>query len=555
MGTTAAEAASALGRAFAGGAGAADILRERGILQLIRDFKGIDDLTKLTLPEFRKAIEETLLDPASGIAGATDKLAKTTVGMMSNLSDSFTRMSAAFGDLINIKGQMTFLTKTFTALKDFFVELNKTDFDKIKELNESLEIKDVGSIDEISNSLLRYKLLEKEIGDDKTLVESREKLKNTEKSLLDVLNRKALIEANNALTYNKQSLEKENKEERFFSRLRKRLFEEIALFGKLKEARNEVVQEVLNVPGAAFAGGIGAEVFALPKLEVRGLLPSFDEMGEPFKVFGKNLEDKLKQTIMNIDNQAAIEELRRILDLEQEFEKLVNDAQSMNLAFREQMFSEHFDKILNMSTKNLEARKNAELQTLRDTDAFRNASSEERESMEKDALKQFQSRQKMLFRLNQLNEIAKVVMSTHAAISDATLMISKLKIAANFYKGTGNFAMEKLAKSQIPGMVQQIGFSKASAAAQVGIIAGQQAPAFARGGSFTTEGEQFIKVGDNSGGRERVEITPLSSPDFGDAGGGSSINVNIMGNVIGTQEFVRDSLLPEIENSIRRNLA
>jgi hypothetical protein len=37
MGTTATEAASALGRAFAGGAGAADILRERGILQLIKD--------------------------------------------------------------------------------------------------------------------------------------------------------------------------------------------------------------------------------------------------------------------------------------------------------------------------------------------------------------------------------------------------------------------------------------------------------------------------------------------------------------------------------------
>ena len=66
---------------------------------------------------------------------------------------------------------------------------------------------------------------------------------------------------------------------------------------------------------------------------------------------------------------------------------------------------------------------------------------------------------------------------------------------------------------------------------------------------------QFIRVGDNPGGRERVDITPLSSPDFGDASGSGSINVNIMGNVIGTQEFVRDNLLPEIENSIKRNLA
>jgi len=80
--------------------------------------------------------------------------------------------------------------------------------------------------------------------------------------------------------------------------------------------------------------------------------------------------------------------------------------------------------------------------------------------------------------------------------------------------------------------------------------------ALARGGSFVTEGEQFIKVGDNAGGRERVTVTPLSTPNFGDAvGNNEGITVNIMGNVIGTQEFVRDNLLPEIENTIRNNLA
>jgi hypothetical protein len=30
----------------------------------------------MTLPQFRKALEETLLDPSVGIAGATDKLSK-----------------------------------------------------------------------------------------------------------------------------------------------------------------------------------------------------------------------------------------------------------------------------------------------------------------------------------------------------------------------------------------------------------------------------------------------------------------------------------------------
>ena len=50
MGTTAVEAANAFGRAFAGGAGAADILRERGILNIIKTSQGLTDLSKTTLP-------------------------------------------------------------------------------------------------------------------------------------------------------------------------------------------------------------------------------------------------------------------------------------------------------------------------------------------------------------------------------------------------------------------------------------------------------------------------------------------------------------------------
>ena len=60
MGTDIVDASAAFGRAFAGGAGAADILRERGILQLIKDSEGIEDLSKLTLPEFRAALERAM---------------------------------------------------------------------------------------------------------------------------------------------------------------------------------------------------------------------------------------------------------------------------------------------------------------------------------------------------------------------------------------------------------------------------------------------------------------------------------------------------------------
>ena len=165
---------------------------------------------------------------------------------------------------------------------------------------------------------------------------------------------------------------------------------------------------------------------------------------------------------------------------------------------------------------------------------------EERQTMEDDIRAKFASEQKRIFKLQQAMQISQVIQQTATDIS--SLMTAALE--ASLYDAT--------AVPRARGISVAMG---AMAAAQIGTIAKQEAPAFARGGSFITGGEQFIRVGDNSGGRERVDITPLSSPDFGDAGGGSSINVNIMGNVIGTQEFVRDNLLPEIENTIKRNLA
>lgn len=95
MGMKMPAAASALGRAYAGGAGAADIFRERGILQVIKDFAkmkhGIDDITQLTLPEFRKIMLETFTDPQGKIAGAGAALSKSWDGMISMLADAWFR--------------------------------------------------------------------------------------------------------------------------------------------------------------------------------------------------------------------------------------------------------------------------------------------------------------------------------------------------------------------------------------------------------------------------------------------------------------------------------
>tara|TARA_R110002110_G_scaffold8890_1_gene44369 strand:+ start:19 stop:2268 length:2250 start_codon:yes stop_codon:yes gene_type:complete len=98
MNTDIVNAASAMGRAFAGGVGAADVFREKGVLNIIKEFNGIKDLTKITLPEFRRAMIATFVDPNAGIAGATSLLANTFAGSLSNMQDAFFQFSSAVGE-------------------------------------------------------------------------------------------------------------------------------------------------------------------------------------------------------------------------------------------------------------------------------------------------------------------------------------------------------------------------------------------------------------------------------------------------------------------------
>ena len=145
MGTTAVEAANAFGRAFAGGAGAADILRERGILNIIKTSQGLEDLSKTTLPDFRKALISAMQDPVVGIAGSADRLSETFQGLISNTGDSFTRLADSIGDIL-----IPAFTPLIKRLKEgaesaevFFREIVETDLEtsirQLKEMGASLE--------------------------------------------------------------------------------------------------------------------------------------------------------------------------------------------------------------------------------------------------------------------------------------------------------------------------------------------------------------------------------------------------------------------------------
>jgi len=146
MGTTAVEAANAFGRAFAGGAGAADILRERGILNIIKTSQGLTDLSKTTLPEFRQALISAMQDPVVGIAGSADRLSETFQGLISNTGDSFTRLADSVGDILVpvFTPLIKKLKEGAESAEDFFREITETDLEtsirQLKEMGASIEV-------------------------------------------------------------------------------------------------------------------------------------------------------------------------------------------------------------------------------------------------------------------------------------------------------------------------------------------------------------------------------------------------------------------------------
>ena len=90
-------AASAFGRAFAGGQGAADVFREKGILKLIRDFAELENLQLDSLEDFQIAMIKAFTDENRAIANGMSNLEGTINQSVSNLEDAVFRFRSRVG--------------------------------------------------------------------------------------------------------------------------------------------------------------------------------------------------------------------------------------------------------------------------------------------------------------------------------------------------------------------------------------------------------------------------------------------------------------------------
>ena len=178
--------------------------------------------------------------------------------------------------------------------------------------------------------------------------------------------------------------------------------------------------------------------------------------------------------------------------------------------------------------QNMQSRQDAEISALKNTGAYRNASAEQRASMEKDALSKFKTEANARFRVEQAMSLTNIYMKTSEAVAKS---IALLPLTLGSPLKEINYAL---------------------GIAQAGFVMSQKPPAFALGGDFVTQGPQTIMVGDNPGGRERVQVTPLSSPNVNGPQGGS-VTVTINAPLV--DETVVESIIPAIERARRMNLA
>ena len=664
MQTTATEAANALGRAFAGGVGAADLLRDRGIRQIIQDSQGIEDITKITLPEFRSALISALTDPNGRISGSAERMSQTWTGAVSNMNDALVTLAASVGEVF-----LPFLKEAVKGVEDFARSLNKKDayefataltvvtggfifykrsviaaalanlkFGKSLKrtawgvfligatsvVNKLLEF--VGVFDSLDVELANHAkelerakqeeaeyqrqlelnilsvngLSEAEEERNRVIERGKKRRKSRDKSMVDRLlalqsEELAIMKVIDPTLKITAAMIEEAKILGVLTPNQKLLVEEIAKQEEVNLKLNESIKEKLKLEEdekknqifltdrykdrIKIANETEISINKASRLTSAALLDTklatdenyeaelrrqtiIEKMSSSLKL---NVTDQelLLQTLGNVTSELKRNEdgtltlldgmtnyedgiLQAVEQLVLEESQLVklNEVLAENKRIREEMEAEEeahqrrmemnqeiisaVNQTTSIWSQNMKARQDVELSALKSTEAYRDASTEERQNLEKDALRQFQDEASTKFRIEQASAMAGIAMNTAEAVSKSAILLPATL------------------GSPLKEMHIALGL------AQAAMVASQKPPAFALGGDFITQGPQAIMVGDNPGGRERVQVTPLSSPNINGPQGGN-VTVNVSAPLV--DDTVIDSLIPAIQSALNEDRA
>tara|TARA_B100000900_G_scaffold163354_1_gene138695 strand:+ start:6126 stop:7922 length:1797 start_codon:yes stop_codon:yes gene_type:complete len=334
MGTDIVDAANAFGRAFAGGAGAADVLRERGVLTQVKLKTGFDDLSKLTLPQFREALINTLTDPEGNISGATDLLSQTFTGLISNFQDSVSQLQDSIGDILapSIKGIVKFLKDGVDDLTDSFKQLNETAIETTLR-----KLKELGSEDE--NVLRTIASLERDVA-----LQRQKSIGEQLEGLGSITEMSSMIsdEINNQSKLQIQLGEAEKEREELGAKGAKRTIEEHKRLNSelpkiIKHLESQIDVSDTQIEKLAEQIGLQKEFNQLqesivPERPSISLLPDEDDMAEDLEVvddFYQHMKDE-EESFTKFQKEQA--KTRKIIDDQLHKERIQNNLQEAILS-------------------------------------------------------------------------------------------------------------------------------------------------------------------------------------------------------------------------------
>ena len=508
MGTTATEAASALGRAFAGGAGAADILRERGILQLIKDSQGITDLTKITLPEFRVALVRAMTDPDGRISGSADRLSKTFSGAVSNMQDAMTRFAAVIGD--SIIGP---LTEVAQGAERFFRAM---DAKRTAEVATS-----IGAL-ATAFGLLRVQAL----------------LANAALASYGKIF-KAILLAGTVLGIDK-------------------LFQMAGTFDHLKTSVDDSTDSLddQNVQLEAYLASLNTVDTAVTTMAERNAnyTKSLDSLTEGYRNQVASL--LAQEAAMNGADAVEVERIKNSGKMNEDMKVAIQQIAEITARIQAQKEAqEKANKIERAKVELLDAELKArrEFEALKEDirqDTFKKAQ-EELNDLQKESGKTLETSMKKNVDLS--NQFASGILMASQAMAS---LKNDSEVTAGQMIRTIGAIVSLIPGGQIPGaVIQGIGMLTAHTG---GLIKDNGIQRFAQGGQV--QGEDNVPILAQAGefimkrsAVQNIGVQNLANMNrTGNAGG---VTINISGNMIGNDEFVRDNLIPEIQKVSNQGLA
>lgn len=499
MGTTATEAASALGRAFAGGAGAADILRERGILQLIKDSQGIKDLTKITLPQFRQALLSAMVDPVAGIQGSSKRLSQTFTGAVSNMNDAITRFAARIGSLM-----LPSLIKAANSTREFF---NSLDLQRLAQLTTSITAATVAFVG-IRNGIVITETVSKAYAATLVLLKTRTVSLTTATALLS--GKFALLATIAVAIFGGKLLDDILKANNAFSSLNTTTQ---TLTNSTQQLTNTTQQYINTLSNQTITLGISADAkdrinkiladTVLLTMQNNDVDETRIRIAQTIFQTEQNLSEALKGKVQ-IDREAATQGIFRMESTEALTEAEQGEFNALNRLVGAQIESIIKGKELISTNNNLATSLNIVGNNMR---ALKNNSDDSTAG-----LKFFLSTAAQL-----------IALTSGGAVPSALL-----NLGSGFIGHTG-------------GLIRNNGIQRFATG---GMVQGQDnVPILAQAGEFIMQRSAVQNIG----------VQNLA--DMNRTGSAGGVTVNIQGNMIGNDEFVRDSLIPQLKEVSDQNLA